>query len=108
MPTHLLCVAAAWPLPGLGLLALPAGPTPYLGLQALHTALPVVAIATNGERHAGTATVEEITQSGIAVRGLLLDLGMTETLLPGTNIWLHDSGQHLDEAMPLSSLQVKE
>ena len=102
MPTHLLRVAAAWPLPGLGLLALPAGPTPHLLPYDLHTALAVLAIGPDGERHAGTATVEEVTQPEAAdapVRGLLLDFGTPIALLPDTEIWLHDSEPRLDGAV---------
>lgn len=91
MPTLLLRVAATWPLPGLGLLALPAGPTPYLALQVLHTALPVAATGPDGARHFGTATVEEITQTGAAapVRGLLLEFTTPIAVVPGAEIWLH-------------------
>ena len=86
-------VASTWPVPGLGLLALPAGPTPGLGPYYLHTALAVLAIEPDGTRHAGTATVEEITPDslGIPVRGLLLDFDGPATLLPATEIWLTES-----------------
>jgi hypothetical protein len=87
----LLRVAAAWPLPGLGLLALPEGPTPHLQHYALHTALAVVAVAPDGSRYTATATVEEITQPDAASplsRGLLLDFGKAIDLLPATEIWL--------------------
>ena len=50
-PAHLLLrVATAWPLPGLGLLVLPAGPTPYLAAYPLHTALAVEACLPDGTR----------------------------------------------------------
>ncbi|WP_035557392.1 hypothetical protein [Hymenobacter sp. IS2118] len=91
MPTTclLLRVAAAWPLPGLGLLALPAGPTPHLAGYALHTALAVELRRAVGTGCSGTATVEEVTRPEGAVRGLLLDLGAADAnLLPGTEIWL--------------------
>ena len=86
----LLRVAAAWPLPGLGLLALPAGPTPYLTSLPLHTALPVRAQLPDGTQHPGHATVEEVNTENAAapVRGLLLDLGATSTLPAGTIIEL--------------------
>ena len=96
MPTLLLRVAATWSLPGLGLLAIPAGPTPQLQPYALHTALAVVAIGPNDERHSGTATVEEVTQPNQPdgpVRGLLLDFDEPVALLPYTEIWLHNSEQ---------------
>jgi hypothetical protein len=100
MPTLLLRVATAWPLPGLGLLALPAGPTPHLQSYALHTALAVVAIGPDGERQIGTATVEEITQphETAPVRGLLLEFATAASLLPGTEIFLHISADELDAA----------
>jgi hypothetical protein len=91
MPTArllLLRVATAWPLPGLGLLALPAAPTPHLAAYPLHTALAVEAVGTDGARHAGTGTVEEITRAETTQRGLLLDLGPAYDLPPGTEIWL--------------------
>lgn len=94
MSTLLLRVAATWPLPGLGLLALPADPTPHLQPYALHTTLAVLATGPNGERHAGTATVEEITQPhepDAPVRGLLIEFGTPVTLLSGAEIWLHNS-----------------
>jgi hypothetical protein len=94
MPTLLLRVATTWSLPGLGLLAIPAGSTPQLQPYALHTALVVVAIGPNDERRIGTATVEEITQLNQyseSVRGLLLDFNGPVELLPGAEIWLHNS-----------------
>ncbi|WP_345125011.1 hypothetical protein [Hymenobacter antarcticus] len=87
----LMRVAAAWPLPGLGLLALPQAATPLLAAYALHTALAVVAALPDGTRHAAYATVEEITrseESNIPTRGLLLDFAAPVTLPPGTTIWL--------------------
>jgi len=86
----LLRVAAAWPLPGLGLLALPDGPTPHLAAYPLHTALAVEAVFPDGTCQPGTATVEEVTRADGAARALLLDVGpATEpTLVPGTEIWL--------------------
>lgn len=92
MPASLLLlrVATAWPLPGLGLLALPEGPTPHLGPYSLHTALAVEAVRPDGNRWLGTATVEEITRANASERGLLLDLTAATTagLPPGTEIWL--------------------
>ncbi len=93
----LLRVASTWSVPGLGLLALPAGPTPGLQPYPLHTALAVVALGPDGSRHAASATVEEITPDDPAdapVRGLLLDFGTAVTLLPATEIWLVDDEQH--------------
>lgn len=94
MPVLLLHVATTWPLPGLGLLALPAGPTPNLGSYALHTALAVEAVGADGERHAAIATVEEVTrpnEPNLPARGLLLDFGKALELLPGTAVWLSES-----------------
>ncbi|MBO2010603.1 hypothetical protein [Hymenobacter negativus] len=94
MPTLLLRVAATWPLPGLGLLVLPAGPTPHLLPYALHTTLAVIVSGPNGEQYPGSATVEEITQPNAThapLRGLLLDLSIRVVVLPGAKIWLHDS-----------------
>jgi hypothetical protein len=93
-PTLLLRVAATWPLPGLGLLALPDGPTPLLLPYALHTALAVAVILPDGTHQPGTGTVEEVSRPDTAtgpVRGLLLDMGTTHPLPPGTEIWLADS-----------------
>ena len=90
-PVLLLRVAAAWPLPGLGLLALPDGPTPALAAYTLHAALAVEAGLPGGTRRAATATVEEVTRPDAAetpVRGLLLDFGGAVELGPGTEIWL--------------------
>ena len=95
MPASLLLrVASTWAVPGLGLLALPAVPTPNLQPYDLHTALLVVAIAPDGARYDATATVEEVTSDNVAgsnVRGLLLDFGLPVTLLPATEIWLADA-----------------
>ena len=90
-PAHLLLrVATAWPLPGLGLLVLPAGPTPYLAACPLHTALAVEACLPDGTRVSGVATVEEVSRPADAAptSGLLLDLGPTRELPGGTTIWL--------------------
>ncbi|MBJ6109055.1 hypothetical protein JAO73_08540 [Hymenobacter sp. BT523] len=86
-------MAAAWPLPGLGLLVLPQGPAPTLAPYALHTALAVEARLPDGARHAAVATVEEMTRPdtpGASTRGLLLDVGAA-TLPAGTEIWLTDA-----------------
>lgn len=88
-PILLLRVAAAWPLPGLGLLALPDGPTPYLASQPLHTALEVAIELPDGPRLPGVATVEEVSHAGAApARGLLLDLGLLRELPAGALVWL--------------------
>jgi len=86
----LLRVAAAWPLPGLGLLVLPDGPTPYLAACALHAALAVAVQLPNGTYRAGPATVEEVSWADDAspTRGLLLDLVGLRDLPGGTSIWL--------------------
>ncbi|WP_210513827.1 hypothetical protein [Hymenobacter terricola] len=87
----LLRVAATWQLPGLGLLALPDGPTPPLAPFALHTALAVEARLPGGTRHAAIATVEEVTRPeapDAPARGLLLDFGAAVELPAGTEIWL--------------------
>lgn len=85
--TLLLRVAAAWAVPGLGLLALPAGPDDALRAHALHAALPVEARLPGGATATGTATVEEIDRAGVAGYGLLLDLGPLAAVPPGTEIW---------------------
>ncbi len=91
-PPPLLCVAAAWPLPGLGLLVLPAGPTPALAAYALHTALAVEVRLPDGRRWSATATVEEVSRAGTPAadpqRALLLTLELPELLPPGAGIWL--------------------
>ena len=87
----LLRVAQTWPLPGLGLLALPDGPTPYLVACALHTALAIEVRRPDGTGDSGQATVEEVSRSSDAdgpTRGLLLDLGLARELPVGTTIWL--------------------
>ena len=86
-PTLLLRVATAWAVPGLGLLALPAGPDEALRAHALHTALPVEARLPGGGTAAGTATVEEIDRAGVSSYGLLLDLGALAAVPPDTEIW---------------------
>ncbi len=88
VPVLLLRVGAAWPVPGLGLLALPAGPGGPLGALPLHTALAVEARLAGGAAVAGTATVEEIERAGhTAVYGLLLAFAGPVALPPGTEIW---------------------
>ena len=87
----LLRVAAAWPLPGLGLLALPEGPTPHLAAYELHTALAVEVALPDGTRQAATATVEEVTRPetpDAVARGLLLEFEKPMVVVPGTEIWL--------------------
>ena len=81
----LLRVAATWPLPGLGLLALPDAATPHLLAHPLHTALAVEIELASG-RLAGVGTVEEITRTDTVERGLLLDFGSVAVpaLPPGT------------------------
>ena len=94
----LLRVAATWPLPGLGLLALPDGPTPHLTAYPLHTTIEVAAILPDGSRHAATATVEEITRPeapGKPAQGLLLDFGASLPLPRGSEIWLLATGPQL-------------
>ncbi|MGY3090649.1 hypothetical protein ACVWYF_003710 [Hymenobacter sp. UYAg731] len=87
-PALLLRVAAIWPLPGLGLLALPDGPTPHLTAYELHAAVAVEAVLPNGTRHPGTATVEEITRGAVPERGLLLDFGTSIVVPNHSEIWL--------------------
>jgi hypothetical protein len=90
-PTLLLRVAATWPLPGLGLLVLPDGPTPYLAACALHSAHAVTIELPGGSRQPSLATVEEVVRPDDSTgpqRGLLLDLGPTRELPIGTSIWL--------------------
>ncbi|MDO7845260.1 hypothetical protein Q5H92_02750 [Hymenobacter sp. M29] len=86
----LLRVAQAWPLPGLGLLALPDGPALALANHELHTALAVEAILPDGARYPGMATVEEISRLGEVVpsRGLLLDFSAPIEVPAGTEVWL--------------------
>ena len=90
--THfLLRAAATWPLPGLGVLVLPAGPTPHLAGYPLHTTLNVEVAPPGAARYTATATVEETTRDDAPdgpTRALLLDITAAERLPPGTNIWL--------------------
>jgi hypothetical protein len=95
MPTPLLLlrVATTWSLPGLGLLALPDGPTPHLATYPLHTALAVQAKSSHGPARHVVATVEEVTRPDAPTAptyGLLLDFGDSIALPPGTEIWLAD------------------
>lgn len=87
-PVLLLRVAASWPLPGLGLLALPGGPTPHLMAYALHAAVAVEATLPDGTRHVATATVEEISRGAAPERGLLLNFGTPVAVPVGSEIWL--------------------
>lgn len=87
-PILLLSVAATWPLPGLGLLVLPSGPTPHLAAYTLHTAVAVEAVLPDGTRHQSTATVEEITRGAEPERALLLDFGMNIAVPERSEIWL--------------------
>ena len=88
-PLPLLRVATTWALPGLGLLAVPDGPTPHLAGLPLHTALAIEIRRPDGTRQPAVATVEEMSRTGAdAVRGLLLDVSPDQALLPGTIIWL--------------------
>lgn len=85
--TELLRVAAAWPLPGLGLLVLPAGPTPALADYALHTTLAVRLGLPEGPVIA-TATVEEVSHAAEPVQALLLH-DVAQTAVPvDTAVWL--------------------
>lgn len=92
VPILLLRVAASWPLPGLGLLVLPAQPTSALAAYALHSALAVEVWLPNCTVLQGKATVEEITRPAAtaepAQRALLLDLDGAVVLPPGTEIRL--------------------
>lgn len=90
-PLLLLRVAATWPLPGLGLLALPAGPAPALAAYPLHYPLAVAVHLPDGTRQTSSATVEEVSRPDDEtgpVRGLLLDLGSVRTLPDDTHIYL--------------------
>ena len=57
-----------------------------LGDQARVRSLVVV--WPDGQRRSGTATVEEISREGAAVRGLLLDVAEAVLLPAGAEIWL--------------------
>ena len=83
----LLRVAEAWRIPGLGLLALPAGPDGPLRAHALHAALVVEARPPGGPVVAGAATVEEVAHAGRSTYGLLLELAGAVALPVGTEIW---------------------
>lgn len=83
----LLRVEKVWPLPGLGLLVLPAGPTPALADYALHTALSVRLELPDGQAIA-TATVEEVSHDSAPMQALLLHDVAQMAVPPGTAIWL--------------------
>lgn len=83
----LLQVANAWSLPGLGLLVLPAGPTPALAGYALHTTL-AVRLDLPDKQIVAMATVEEVSRGTELAQALLLhDVTLTE-LPAGTAVWL--------------------
>lgn len=87
----LLRVATTWPLPGLGVLVLPTGPTPHLAGYPLHTTLGLEVAPPDATRYIATATVEEIMRDDAPdgpTRALLLDITEAELLPPGTEIWL--------------------
>ncbi len=87
-PVFLLKVGAAWPVPGLGLLLLPAGPTPHLRRYPLHHALRVAMVLPDGRRWSATATVEEVRRTETPECALLLEAGADlPELPPGTAIW---------------------
>lgn len=83
----LLRVAEAWPIPGLGLLVLPAGPDVPLRAHALHAAVAVEARPPGGLAVAGAATVEEVERAGRSTYGLLLEFAGAVELPVGTEIW---------------------
>lgn len=87
-PEPLLEVAASWPLPGLGVLLLPASETPAGPLAAyeLHTVLRVQLVLPTGEREEALASVEEVAHSGI-VRALLLTHESAVAVPPGTQVY---------------------
>jgi len=81
----LLRVKAIWPLPGLGLLVLPAGPTPALAGYALHTAL-IVRLELPAGQATATATVEEVSHDAAPVQALLLHDFAQTAVPPGTAV----------------------
>lgn len=90
--TELLRIASAWPLPGLGLLVLPAGATPALASYALHTAL-AVCLDLPGEQVFATATVEEVSHGAELVQALLLHDFAQMAVPADTAVWLVEVAQ---------------
>ncbi len=84
----LLTVARCLPVPGLGLLLLPAAATPQLAAWPLHTALAVRLRLPDGRTYAATATVEELVAAAAPQRALLLTDSQQPTPPPtGTTVW---------------------
>lgn len=103
MANLLLRAAATWPLPGLGVLVLPTGPTPHLAGYPLHAALSVEVAPPSAARYTATATVEEITRDDAPdgpTRALMLDITEAEHLPPGTEIWLTAPAAPQGRALP--------
>ena len=88
-PTLLLRVAAAWPVPGLGLLLLPdAQASTVLHIYPLHTALRIVAHRPDGAPWQATATVEEVAHGDARQYGLLVTIDEADAAPAGTEVWL--------------------
>lgn len=86
--TFLFRVDKIFPLPGLGLLLLPAPGASALDSQALHAALRLTLRHPTGPAEPAVATVEEITRDAApAVRGLLLPEPGPRPVAPGTEVW---------------------
>ena len=85
-PTPLFTVARALPVPGLGLLLLPAGPAPHLRPLALHTALAVTLHLPDGRTYPATATVEEVAAETTPQPALLL-ADWPNPVPAGTAVW---------------------
>jgi hypothetical protein len=84
-------------LPGLGLLVLPATPTPdWLSSYALHTAVAVIipVITTSSQPISGT--IEEIARDGqLTQRALLLDFDPDTTLATGILLQVSEASFYL-------------
>lgn len=87
-PLGLFVVASSFRVPGLGVLALPAAPTPgWLATCALHTAVAVTLLAEGHSPTALTGTAEELTHDGQPPRrALLLDFDPGGPLVSGTRL----------------------
>lgn len=81
-------IATSFRLPGLGMLVLPASPTPtWLADYALHTALAITLLAEDQPPIALIGTVEELSRADQPTqRALLLDFAPSDILLAGTRL----------------------
>lgn len=90
-------VASSVRLPGLGLLVLPAAPTPeWLATYDLHTAVAVIIPVITTSSQSVIGTIEEIARDGqLTQRALLLDFDPDTTLVIGTRLQVSEASLDL-------------